>query len=692
MQVPVVPEAVSASSAGGSAGQALDIKQLVEQYRQKIETRKTPFYPSIPSVPRGMGQSPKTRETRERDREEREREAKGPTTVVKEVVIPSAGLTLRELASRLSMKISVLTCKLEEMGELSVSEGERERESDAKGKRARERERERNGGGTDGEGERDIGERLIDADVAELVVLELGLSPKRLSPQGRKHSSFAFADLSPSQKEANRTEGEEPTNAAPVMLIKRAPTVCVLGHVDHGKTTLLDALRGVSKDKDKRVAGREAGGITQRLSAFTVEVEREGETKGEREKVVFLDTPGHAAFSAMRGQGAMATDIAVLVVALDDGVQPQTIEALKTARERQCSIIVALTKADKFPVENGERSKARSRVLAQLAQLDLLTEDYGGDAQVAEVSGRTGEGVRELVESILVQAEVMDLKANARGQAEAVVLDAQLERGRGIVADVLVKWGCLSVGDAVVVGSSFGRVKSMFDDAGKVVRESLPSQPVRLLGLRSIPSTGSELLSLESESEARRIAERRARLAELKQAREQAALLGSSSTANSPTSGTVVGEDGTPVVSQVKPVLGVLLKADSLGSIEALKTIVSDIASLSAEEVTVKVLGASVGDVTLSDVERVSAVSGDTAVVLGFNIGIADNNTKMTAKQMDVSITRDEVIYRLEEDLVRRIEELMPKQRLVSKEVSVCTVICVLVGTLTSLSLSTGQC
>ena len=237
--------------------------------------------------------------------------------------------------------------------------------------------------------------------------------------------------------------------------LPRSPVVCIMGHVDHGKTTLLDNLRTAN------VAASEAGGITQRLSAFVVDM------KGK--STVFLDTPGHAAFTAMRSYGASATDLVILVVAIDDGVRPQTVEALRIAKEANASIIIALNKVDKI-IDVSDRAKARARVLNELAEVDLISEDFGGEVPVVEVSGKSGIGIPDLIETIQLQADILELAASYSGPAEAMVLDAVVEKGRGVVADLLVQWGELRVGDIIVVGTSYGKVKAILNDKGKTLK------------------------------------------------------------------------------------------------------------------------------------------------------------------------------------------------------------------------------
>ena len=528
-------------------------------------------------------------------------------TVVKEVSVPSQGLTLRGLSQRLSMRVSDLTSTLERLGE-EIQDG-----SD---------------------------NALIEADICELVVLEMGLGVKR------EESSSNSGLMTPSLAAAASVG-----TLAEIVLTPRAPVVCVMGHVDHGKTTLLDSLRKAN------VAAGEAGGITQKLSAFSVDV--------SGRQVVFLDTPGHAAFSKMRSHGAEATDLVVLVVALDDGVRPQTREALRVALEAKCTILVALNKVDKI-VDPTERKTARSRVLGQLAEENLLVEDFGGDVLVVEVSGKTGDGVEQLTESLLLQSDILELKAASTGQAEAIVLDAYMEKGRGVVADVLVRWGTLSVGDPIVVDTMFGRVKAMVDDMGNPITTAGPSKPVRLLGLRTVPTAGQELLSVVSEAKARQISERRTRLQELKLQRlQEMQKIAPIPNLSSSTDGTNEAESASIADAPKVPHISVLLKADGVGTLEALEQVVKGLGERTTD-VTITVADASVGDVTRSDVERAFTVG--NALVLAFNVGLADSATRASAKELDVTIMRDSVIYRLEDSLRTAMQAQMPKERSLVRE------------------------
>ncbi len=349
-------------------------------------------------------------------------------TIVKEVVIPSDGLKVKELASKLSMKIDELVKKLEESGAIDKTDIVRYNQL----------KKRKNIEINDDES---LELKQIDADIIELIVLELGLDAKRVASQ---------EDIERSKSQLPSTKTIDPNHK----LVSRAPVVCIMGHVDHGKTTLLDYLRSAN------VADGEAGGITQKISAFKF--------KMKSKEVVFLDTPGHAAFNAMRANGAAATDLVVLVVAIDDGVRPQTSEAIKLAKSAGCSIIIALNKIDKVPMQ--DRKAAKARVLAQLVEHDLVPEEYGGEALVVEIAGKSGEGIETLVETISLQADVLELKAVHEGYAEATVLEAVHDKGKGVIADMLVSWGRLSVGDPIVVGTAFGKVRAIYDDTGTSLR------------------------------------------------------------------------------------------------------------------------------------------------------------------------------------------------------------------------------
>lgn len=535
---------------------------------------------------------------------------KAQGTVVKEVSIPFKGLSVRNLASKLSMRIDDLKAKLRDMGE-DVG-GTHTRKTRIKGVNAN----------VNSEGV-DEAETIIDPDIAELVVLEMGVECKR-----ETHDAVASDRMRDLASEREQLE-----------TVPRAPVVCVMGHVDHGKTTLLDALRSAN------VADGEAGGITQKLSAFRVRLK--GEEYDGRE-VVFLDTPGHAAFSTMRSHGINATDLVVLVVALDDGVKSQTREALRTAKNSGSTIIVAINKIDKIP-PGPAREAAKSKIYSALSEEDLICEEFGGDVMAVEVSAQSGDNLDGLIESLLLQADVMELEAAEEGQCEAVVLDANMEKGRGVVADVLVRRGCLKMGDSVVVDTMFGKVRAMVDDAGNTIEEAGPSTPVRLLGLRSIPTAGNELLSVDNEAKARSIVERRTKLGEAR------AEMARKRSANH-------RDNGRPADDDV-PFLPLFLKCDGVGTLQALEKVVQDLNNRT-NDINLVVVKSGVGDVNRSEVEA-AATAG--ARVIGFNVGIADGTTRSTMKELGVSVDRDTVIYRLEDGLKAAMQDMMPKER---KEVS----------------------
>jgi len=599
---------------------------------------------------------------REASRKKRRRVLAG-STMVKEVTIPAEGLLPRDLASKLSWRVPDLLTKLEEIGEYDRSEGNEE----------------------------EWLSKPIEADVVELLALDLGLGVKRLKDVNASSQSHLQEEL--------RTVDEE-------QLRLRAPIVAIMGHVDHGKTTLLDALRTVrtaavskkAKGKDKKndasdhIAGNEAGGITQKLSAFSVNVTSllpESSRKPSKEvqvdssessieRIMFLDTPGHAAFSSMRGQGVRATDIVVLVIALDDGIQPQTLEAINTAKAGNCSIVVALNKIDKFP-NLKERSEARKRIVAQLSQEDVLTEDFGGDVQVVEVAGRTGAGLADLVSSIAAQAEIMDLKANYAGFAEAIVLEAKQERGRGVVADVLIRWGSLKVGDAMVIGTTHGKVKALFNESGESIEEAFPAEVVRVVGLNELPSQGVELLTVKSEELAKEIVDRRIRVEQARntpnKATETAAKPSPKAAppAISPklvlaTEKLAVESTTAPVEEKKRPALGVGLKADSIGTLDALNKIVNEIAEKVKADVDVKLIHSSLGDLSAQDVDMCASGEKVDKLVLAFNVGVADNHTKMIAQNLQIPIHRENIIYSLEDILIEKVEAILPKTRIVSKQ------------------------
>ena len=391
---------------------------------------------------------------------------------------------------------------------------------------------------------------------------------------------------------------------------KRPPVVCVMGHVDHGKTSLLDAIR------ETNVTSREAGGITQHIGAYVVEV--------NGEKITFLDTPGHEAFTSMRKRGAKSTDIAILVVAADDGVMPQTIEAINHAKAAGVQIIVAINKIDK-PSANVERVKQ------ELTEYELIAEDWGGDTIFVPVSAHTKEGIEHLLEMILLTAEMVELKANPNRNARGIVIEAELDKGRGPVATILVQKGTLHVGDNVAVGASFGKVRAMMDDNGRRVKEATPSTPVEILGLNEVPDAGETFLAVDSEKEARTIAE-----AYLSQSKER--LL-----ADTKAKLSLDGLFSQIQAGNIKD-LNLIIKADVQGSVEAMK---QSLLKLSNNEVAVRIIHGGVGAINESDVILASA---SNAIIIGFNVK-PDNAAKETADREKVDVKLYRVIYNAINDI-----------------------------------------
>ncbi|MFQ9636159.1 MAG: translation initiation factor IF-2 [Eisenbergiella sp.] len=393
-------------------------------------------------------------------------------------------------------------------------------------------------------------------------------------------------------------------------MISRPPVICVMGHVDHGKTSLLDAIRKTN------VTDREAGGITQHIGAYTVQI--------NGQKITFLDTPGHEAFTAMRMRGANSTDIAVLVVAADDGVMPQTVEAINHAKAAGIEIIVAVNKMDK-PNANIDRVKQ------ELAEYELIPEEWGGSTVFAQVSAKTGEGISQLLEMILLTSEIMELKANPNRQARGLVIEAELDKGRGPVATVLVQKGTLHVGDFISAGACHGKVRAMIDDKGRRAKEAGPSTPVEILGLSDVPNAGEVFLSHENDKEARTYAETFIAQNKEKKLEETKAKMSLDD-----------------LFSQIQEgnlkELNLIIKADVQGSVEAVK---QSLLKLTNEEVVVKCIHGGVGAINESDV-TLAATS--NAIIIGFNVR-PDATAKATAEREGVDIRLYRVIYQAIEDI-----------------------------------------
>ena len=437
----------------------------------------------------------------------------------------------------------------------------------------------------------------LERDTAVLVVEELGHTPKLVQEN---------------QIEADLQGAQEPEN----QLESRPPVVTVMGHVDHGKTSLLDYIRRA------KVAAGEAGGITQHIGAYHVET-----PKGV---VTFIDTPGHAAFTAMRARGARATDVVILVVAADDGVMPQTVEAIQHARAAGVSIVVAVNKIDKSGADP-------DRVRSELAKQEVIPEEWGGQNMFVNVSAHTGEGVDALLDAVLLQAEVLELRAPRTGLASGVVIESSIEKGRGAVATVLVKKGTLRLGDPIIAGPEFGRVRAMFDENGRSVEEAPPSMPVVVLGLAGAPNAGDEILVVESERKAREVAlYRQGKSRDVKLARQ-----------------TTRAEDVFSQLGEEKAgVVAVLIKGDVQGSVEALREALT---KLSTEEVQVKLIASGLGGITVSDVQLAAA---SKALVIGFNVR-ADSGAREAVKETGVEVRYYSIIYEAIDDVRQMMTGLL---------------------------------
>jgi translation initiation factor IF-2 len=441
--------------------------------------------------------------------------------------------------------------------------------------------------------------QVIDQDTAALVVEELGHVAKPTTEADVDEQLLASEE---------KLTGDE---------VSRPPVVTIMGHVDHGKTSLLDYIRRT------HVADAEAGGITQHIGAYSVETE-----KGI---VTFLDTPGHAAFTAMRARGAQATDIVVLVVAADDGVMPQTIEAILHSKAAGVPIVVAVNKIDR---ENSDIERVRN----ELSQHEVISEDWGGEQLFVNVSAKTGEGVDKLLESILLQAELMDLKAVADGPAQGLVIESSLEKGRGAVATLLVQGGTLKQGDMIIAGEEYGRIRNMFDEKQQSVKEAGPSSPAVVLGLSKTPSAGDDFLVVKNERKAREVAEfRRTKTREAKLASQQASKL----------------EDMFSQMAEGSAeFISVIIKSDVHGSAEALRDALE---KLSTDEVKVKVLSSGVGGITETDANLAAA---SNAVIIGFNVR-ADAAARTAIKESGVDVRYYSIIYEAIDDVKAALSGLL---------------------------------
>ncbi|MSO84410.1 MAG: translation initiation factor IF-2 [Rhodospirillales bacterium] len=506
------------------------------------------------------------RRAREREKQKlREAANLEPLKIVREVVIPET-ITVQELANRMAERGAAVIMKLMNMGVMATIT------------------------------------QTIDGDTAELMVREFGHRPVRVSA----------ADV----EVGLGGEADEDVN-----LQARPPVVTVMGHVDHGKTSLLDAIRKTD------VAAHEAGGITQHIGAYQV-------ATPDGRKITFIDTPGHAAFTEMRARGAKITDIVVLTVAADDGVMPQTIEAIHHARAAKVPVVVAINKIDKHGSDAG-------RVRNELLQHELVTEEFGGDVLAVEVSAKTGLNLDKLVEAVLLQAEILDLKANPERFAQGAVIEAKMERGRGSVATVLVQKGTLRLGDAFVAGSEWGRVRALADANGRALTEAGPSTPVEIVGLNGAPAAGDDFVVVADEMHARQVSE-------FRQGR------GRDARAQASARGTLQQMFDRIQAGEAKE-LPVVVKADAHGSVEA---IVGSIEKLATEEVKVLVLHAGVGAVNESDVTLARA---SKALIIGFNVR-ANPQARELARQGGIDIRYYSIIYNLTDELKAALSGLMAPQ------------------------------
>ena len=506
---------------------------------------------------------------RERRQAELERLRSDQVKVVRDVVLPE-NITVQELANRMAARQGEVIKALMKMGVMATVT------------------------------------QTIDADTAELIVEEFGHRVRRVS-------------------EADVELGIEGVEDAPEDLRPRPPVVTIMGHVDHGKTSLLDALRTTD------VAGGEAGGITQHIGAYQV-------TLPSGSKITFLDTPGHEAFTAMRARGASITDVVVLVVAADDGVMPQTVEAIKHAKAANVPMIVAINKIDKPGAKP-------DRVRQELLSHEIVVESMGGDVQDIEVSALKRTGLDKLEEAILLQAEILELKANPDRAAEGAVIESRLDRGRGSVASVLVQKGTLHKGDIVVAGTEWGRVRALLDDRGRQVTDAGPSMPVEVLGLSGVPSAGAPFVVVENENRAREISEFRQRKLKEHQVAGQVAARGT------------LDQMLARIQAGDQKEVSVLIKADVQGSAEAIQTTVLKLAN---EEVGVRVLNASVGQITESDVQLGKA---SDAVIIAFNVR-ATAQARQLAQREGVDIRYYSIIYQVADDVEQLVRgKQAPKHR-----------------------------
>ena len=526
---------------------------------------------------RGGGNAPRRRKSKRAKRQEFEQQS---APIIGGVAIPRGngmtirvrqGATLTDLAEKINVNPAALVTALFSLGEMVTAT------------------------------------QSVDEDTFKLLGEELGYDVQVVSPEDEDRELLESFDIDLEAEEAEDDESE---------LVVRPPVVTVMGHVDHGKTKLLDAIRSTD------VVDSEAGGITQNIGAYQVRVEHDGQMRA----ITFIDTPGHEAFTAMRARGARVTDIAILVVAADDGVMPQTVEALNHAQSANVPIVVAVNKIDK---EGANPEKIRG----QLTEYGLVPEEYGGDTMFVDISAKQHLNIDELLEAVLLQADAgMDLRANPNADARGVAIEAKLERGRGAVATVLVERGTLRVGDPIVAGSAYGRVRAMFDEYGKSLEEAGPARPAQVLGLTSIPSAGDSFLVASDDRTARQIADKRAaaaRNALLAKRRKRVSL-----------------ENLADVLKEGKvDTLNLILKGDASGAVEALEESLLKIDV--GEEVQLRVIHRGVGAITQNDVNLATV---DNAVIIGFNVRPAERVQELADRE-GVEMKFYSVIYSAIEDV-----------------------------------------
>ena len=482
--------------------------------------------------------------------------------VVREVRIPET-ITVADLAERMAVKATEVIKKLMMMGEMATIN------------------------------------QSIDQETVVLLVEEFGHKPITVSESALEESVI---------EEVESLYGDERT---------RPPVVTIMGHVDHGKTSLLDYIRNT------RVAAKEAGGITQHIGAYSVD--------RPNGKITFLDTPGHEAFTAMRARGAKVTDIAIIVVAADDGVMPQTVEAIQHAKSADVAMIIAINKIDK-------EGANPDRVMQELVQHEVVPEEWGGDVPFIKVSAKTGEGVDDLLETILLVSEILELKAPYKGPTKGVVLESRLEKGRGPVATVLVQAGTLKKGDMTLCGTEYGRVRAMVNDIGKQVKEATPSMPVEILGLSGVPAAGDEMLAVPNERKAKELAEqRKEKIRQEQLMRQQKAKLEN-----------MFNRMGKSDLEEIN----VIIKTDVQGSLEALREALT---KLSTDEVKVNVISSGVGAITETDVNLAVATN---AIIIGFNVR-ADATARKLVEREGVDMHYFSVIYDAVDTIKRAIEGKM---------------------------------